>query len=276
MLKIGKFHGIFLGATIALLSMFVAQYILSAGQNKNAQAHAISPTPKTSSLTPTPTSTITPAPQKTLTFRTSASGNGIFSDGVSVTLPTNIQAGDLLIAVAGTNGPKTSWYTPAGWTFGTNSNSIDTQGLFWWWKVADGSEAGQTVTFKSAQWEDGGVAVNVYQGQGAGNPIAGVGRLTKTDNDGVGNVIAAPVAGVSLGSPVNAVSLLFATWQETPATFAWPTGFGFESTASDGFASVDIAEALYSNTSDNFPGYTLSLSPAQAVVQTLQVLITVH
>lgn len=225
------------------------------------------------SSTPTPTPTVSTG--KTLTFRASAQANGIFSDGVAVTLPSNIHSGDLLIAVAGTNGPQTSWYTPAGWTYGTNSNIRDTQGLSWWWKIADGTEAGKTIIFRSSRWEDGAVAVNVYEGQVA-NPIAGVSKLTTTDNDGVGIVTSAPVAGVSLSSTITAVPLLFVSWQEDASTITWPAGFGFESTASDGFATVDVAERLQSMTTDNFQGYTLLLSPAQAIVQTLQVLIRVQ
>lgn len=218
----------------------------------------------------------TPSASPTVTYRGSTSANGVFSGtGLAITLPTNIQTGDLLIAVAGTNGAKSSWSTPTGWTQGANTNSTDTQGITWWWKVADGSEAGSRVAFRSSKYADGGVVVNVYAGANA-NPIAGVSNFTTTDNYGNGFVNAANVAGVSLNTSVTAVPLIFVSWQPDASTVTWPAGFAFESTASDGFSTVAVAESLSSMTSDTFPGYTLPISPVEAVVQTLQVLIKVQ
>lgn len=214
--------------------------------------------------------------QKTLTYRGSTSANGVFSgSGLSVTLPSNIQAGDLLVAIAGTNGPISSWSTPKGWTRGTNSNTTDTQGLTWWWKIADGSETGSTIRMKSSKYADGGVVVNVYQGATA-DPIAGVSTFATTDNYGNGYVTSAGVSGMTLGTAVTAVPLIFVSWQPNAATISWPAGFAFESTASDGYATVAVAESLSSITSKIFPGYSLPIVPAQAVVQTLQVLIRVQ
>lgn len=119
-------------------------------------------------------------------------------------------------------------------------------------KVADGTEAGTTVAFKSNKYADGGIVVNVYEGQ-VKNPIAGVSQLITTDNDGNGNVISVPVAGITTGPFVNVVPLLFVSWQETPAAIYWPTGFGFESYVSDGYASIAVSERFSSLLGNSFP-----------------------
>lgn len=248
--------------------LFAIFYVIS---NKSVVNPAVSV--HADDITPTPSPTSTP---KTLTFRTSISANGVFSgQGVRVTLPSIIQSDDLLIAVAGTNGPKSSWSTPAGWTQGANSNATDTQAIAWWWKVADGTEGGSTITLKSSRYADGGVVVNVYHGQAA-DPIAGVSNFTTTDNFGNGHVFSANVSGVTTDSTVSAVPLIFASWQPNATTVTWPNGFAFESAADDRYSFVGVGESLSSLTDTNFPGYTFSFSKGEAVVQALQVLVRVQ
>lgn len=231
--------------------------------NPAVSVHADDTTP-----TASPTTTA-----KTLTFRTSVSAQGIFNgQGMRVTLPSTIQSGDLLVAVAGTNGPKSFWSGPAGWTQGTNSNATDTQAITWWWKVADGSEGGSQAVFKSSRYADGGIVVNVYAGEAA-DPIAGVSRFTTTDNFGNGHVFTANVSGITTDNTVTAVPLIFASWQPNATTVTWPVNVTFESAADDGYSYVGVGEVLSSLTDTQFPGSTLSFSTGEAVVQTLQVLI---
>lgn len=256
---------------LLILSAILIVTSSSLATNKLFTGSALADVSVTPSVTTTPTTT-----QKTLTYRTSTSASGEFNGtGLSVKLPSSIQTGDLLIAVAGTNGPKASWSIPSGWTLGTNSNSTDTQGITWWWKVADGSDAGKTILLKSSKYADGGVVVNVYSGQ-ASNPIAGVSQFTTTDNYGNGYVSSANVSGVSVGDATAAVPLIFVSWQPNAATITWPSEFAFESTASDGYSSVAVAENLSSQTSSSFSGYSLPISPVEAVVQTLQVLVRIE
>jgi len=221
---------------------------------------------------PTPTVAV----QKSLTYRGSVNASGLFNGaGLSLTLPNTIQPGDLLIAVAGTNGPVSSWVAPTGWTQGQNSGSSDAEGLTWWWKIADGTEAGTSITLQSSSYADGGAVVNVYAGEAA-NAIAGVSSLTTNDNFGNGHVTSANVGSVSLDNTVTAVPLILASWQPNMTTVSFPEGFGFESAADDGYSFVAVGEAYSSLTTNNFPGYSVSFFPGQAVVQTLQVLVNVQ
>lgn len=213
---------------------------------------------------------------KTLTFRTSTQANGLFNGaGLTVPLSSDIYRGDLLIAVAGTNGNVSSWTTPAGWTPGTDTSSPNAQGLMWWWKIADGSEAGSTITLQSSSYADGGAVVNVYEGQAA-NPIVAVSSLTTSDNYGVGHVTSAGVAGISLDNSITAVPLILASWQPYYSNITSPSGFSFNSTATDGYSYVGVWESYFGQTTNNFPGYTLSFSTGEAVVQALQVLVNVQ
>lgn len=263
-----KLTGTFFKVAILSLSVILFIETLTITNTRFASVRAHADTVNT----PTPTTAV----EKSLTFIGSTKASGVFSGaGLSVALPENIQTGDLLIAVAGTNGPKSAWSVPTGWTLGVNSDSTDTQGITWWWKMANGNEAGTQVVFRSSKYADGGAVVNVYHGQ-AVSPIAGVSAFTTSDNFGNGFVTSANISGVTLGSEEAAVPLIFASWQESNAAIGWPSGFAFESTASDGFSTIAVAEKLTSLTTTTFPGYTLPISPAQAVVQTLQVLIRVQ
>ena len=208
-----------------------------------------------------------------VTLIASAAANGNFGAGVKIKIPT-VQAGDLLIAVAGTNGSPASWTTPTGWNVGANAGHPDGQGLNWWWKIAASTDSGTTVTLKASSYTDGGGVVLDYRGA-SGSPIQAVSALATNDNGGNGKVTSAQFNGVSWSGLATVVSLLLMSWQPTNATVTWPAGYTLQATANDGFGFVTVGANLTSQTVSSLSAQTSTLSASQAVVPTLQLAILV-
>ena len=204
----------------------------------------------------------------------STSANGNFGAGVRLTIPATTQAGDLLIAVAGTNGSPSSWTTPTGWTAGAGSGHPDGQGLNWWWKIATSADAGATVTLKASSYADGGGVILDYRGASA-TPIQAVSAMTTNDNFGDGRVTSAQFAGASWSGSANVVSLLLMSWQPANATVTWPTGYSLQATANDGYGFVTVGANLTTQSVSSLPAQVATLSASQAVVPTLQLAIRV-
>lgn len=203
----------------------------------------------------------------------SSTANGDFGGGVSIKLPT-VQAGDLLIAIAGSNGFPSSWTTPVGWNVGANAGDPDGQGLNWWWKIATGSESGATVTLKSSSYADGGGVILAYRGA-ATAPIKAVSALATNDNDGQGEVTSAQFNGASWSGSANVVSLLFTSWQPTSTTVNWPASYALQATANDGYGYVAIGANLTPQTVTSLSAQAATLSASQAIMPTLQIAILV-
>ena len=208
-----------------------------------------------------------------MTLVGSSTANGNFGAGVKITVPT-VQAGDLLIAAAGTNGSPASWTTPPGWTAGTNSGHPDGQGLNWWWKIATSADSGATITLKAASYADGGSIVLDYRGASA-SPILAVSALATNDNGGNGHVTSAQLNSVSWSGTSSVVSLLLMSWQPANATVAWPAGFSTQATANDGYGFVMAGANLTTQSLSSLSAQTATLSASQAVVPTLQIAIVV-
>ncbi|HZR39500.1 MAG TPA: choice-of-anchor D domain-containing protein [Ktedonobacteraceae bacterium] len=203
----------------------------------------------------------------------SATANGDFGGGVDIKIPS-VQAGDLLIAVAGTNGSPSSWTTPTGWNVGAGAGQPDGQGLNWWWKIASGSESGTTLTLKASSFADGGGVVLVYRGAAA-TPIEAVSALGTNDNGGNGDVTSAQFNAVSWNSSASVVSLLLMSWQPVNATVNWPAGYTLQATDNDGYSSVMVGANLTAQTASSLGAQTATLSVSQAVVPTLQIAVLV-
>jgi hypothetical protein len=192
---------------------------------------------------------------------------------VNVKVPAD-QSGDLLIAVAGTNGAPSSWTTPAGWNVGANSAHPSGQGLNWWWKVANGSEGGTNLTLKSSSYADGGGVVLDYRGTAA-SPIAAVGSLATNDNGGVGNVTKPTFNGASWSASTKVVNLLLMSWQPSATSVGWPSGFSQQATANDGFGFVAVGANLAPQSTTSLASRTAALSVAEDIVPTLQLAVAV-
>lgn len=203
-----------------------------------------------------------------------ASANGNFGGGIGIKLPASVQAGDLLIAVAGTNGSPSSWTTPTGWTVGTGGAHPDGQGLNWWWKIATSGDVGAKVTLKSASWADGGGLVLDYRGASA-TPVQAVSAMTTNDNGGNGGVTSAQVAGASWSGPTSVVSLALMSWQPASATITWPSGYSLQGMATDTYGFVAVGANLTAQSVSSLPSLTATFSTSQAVIPTLQVAIRV-
>jgi hypothetical protein len=203
----------------------------------------------------------------------SASANGNFGAGVKITIPT-VAAGDLLIAVAGTNGSPNSWTTPAGWTAGTGSGQPDGQGLNWWWKIASGTDSGTAVTLKASSYADGGGVVLDYRGASA-SPILAVSTLAVNDNGGVGDVTSATFNSVTWTGTDSVVSLLLMSWQPVNAVVSWPAGYSAQATANDGYSFVAVGANLTPVSVSSLSAEKVTLSVSQAVVPALQIAVLV-
>jgi hypothetical protein len=188
-------------------------------------------------------------------------------------IPT-VQTGDLLIAVAGTNGTPASWTTPTGWTAGTNSGHPDGQGLNWWWKIASATNSGTSVTLKSASWADGGGVLLDYRGAVA-TPMQAVSTLATNDNGGIGGVKSATVNGVSWTGSATVADLVLMSWQPNNTTVGLPAGYTMQATANDGFGFVMAGANLTPQTVSSLSAQTATLSAAEDVVPTLQIAIRI-
>ena len=241
------------------------------------------PTPQDPSPTPTPTLTLTPKPQDpiqtpgtgSLTFINSADAKGNFGGGVSITIPAGVQPGDLLIAAAGTNGTPAAWTTPTGWNKGAGSGTTQSQGLNWFWKIANGTEGGTKVKLKASVYSDGGGIIAVYRGESSASAIAGVSSLATNVYWDSSKGMSAKVNGVSLAGTTSVVPLILTSWQSGNATISWPSGFVDKAGATDGYGHVEIGEILSSVSTNNLSSQTLNFSAAQAVTQTLQIAVRV-
>ncbi len=214
---------------------------------------------------------VTPTTGMTLTGSSTAKGN--FSAGVSIKIP-GVQAGDLLIAAAGSNGSPASWTTPTGWTAGAGGGHPDRQGLNWWWKIATNADSGATVTLRAASYADGGGIVLAYRGASA-SPILAVSALATNDNGGHGHVTSAQFNGVSWSGATSVVSLLLVSWQPARERIIWPTGFVAQATATDGYSYVAAGANLAVQAGSSLSAQTATLPVAQATVPTLQIAIQV-
>ncbi|MGO8948434.1 MAG: hypothetical protein ACLQUY_12400, partial [Ktedonobacterales bacterium] len=212
-------------------------------------------------------------PSQGLSLIGSSTANGNFGAGVKITVPT-VQAGDLLIAVAGTNGSPNTWTTPSGWTAGSGSGPPDGQGLNWWWKVATGTESGTSITLQASSYADGGGVILDYRGASA-SPILAVSALTTNDNGGDGGVTSVQFAGVSWSGSDSVASLLLMSWQPTSTAITWPAGYAAQATATDGYGYVAIGADLASQQATSLSTESDTLSASQAVVPALQIAVLV-
>lgn len=202
-----------------------------------------------------------------------STANGDFGGGVSIRIPT-VQAGDLLIAVAGSNGNPSSWTTPTNWTAGANGGHPDDQGLNWWWKIATSADSGATISLKASSYADGGGIILAYRGASS-SPIKVVSTLATNDNGGSGFVTSAQFNSVSWSGSTSVVSLLLMSWQPTAATVTWPTGYTLQATATDGYGYVAAGANLTAQSAASLSAQTATVSTSQAVVPTLQIALIV-
>jgi hypothetical protein len=200
-----------------------------------------------------------------------SSANGNFGSGIRLNIPT-VQAGDLLIAAAGTNGSPATWTTPSGWTAGANGGHPDGQGLNWWWKIASAADSGTSVTLRSSSWADGGGILLDYRGAIA-TPIQAVSVLTTNDNGGNGGVTSATFSGVSMSGSASVAVLLLMSWQPVRTTVTLPGGYIVQATATDTYGFVMAGASLTPQTVSSLGALTATFSSSEAVVLTLQIAV---
>jgi PKD repeat protein len=94
--------------------------------------------------------TAAPAATGNATFRAAASANGN-TTGSTVTVPTSVQAGDVMVLVTTTNNTTGTVTGPAGWTLldGATNGGTDTQSHLWT-RIATAADAGSNATVTSS------------------------------------------------------------------------------------------------------------------------------
>jgi hypothetical protein len=169
---------------------------------------------------------------------TPTTGSGTVASGgnLTVTKVTGVQQGDLMIVVAGMNGPAggATWAKPTGWTQELNfQGNLMPMPLFY--KLAGASEGTSYNFVPTASGSvDGGWGMVALRGVDQATPVLG----HSAEFDQGGNSTSMTANSVSWAGAANAISVIFMTWQTSAATVTWPSGWdsttnGFS--ANDGF-----------------------------------------
>lgn len=207
--------------------------------------------------------------------------NVTFINSLDVTLPSSIQAGDLLLGVSVSENHADTPAPPSGWTtldlqgFGTSDLSQD---ILVAYKVAEASDAGATVTWT---YNPGGVRsvvvhIAVYRGVDATTPIAAWAKTGKQ----TGSSITCPSVTVSSARSGSAVVRLLSGRDGGATTFAsgltqrfsdaggngiFPNRNAAADAPWDGSATVNASTVTLANSTVGMAAYTLVLNAAPAV-----------
>ncbi|MCW4466160.1 PKD domain-containing protein [Glutamicibacter sp. MNS18] len=104
-----------------------------------------------------------PEPGNNVSFVTSAANSGtVTASNHSVSIPSSVQEGDLMIAVLSTNNGSTSLTAPNGWDTRADASTNGMNGAIYS-KVATASDAGSTVTVSSSDFVRGSLVLSVYR-----------------------------------------------------------------------------------------------------------------
>ena len=199
-----------------------------------------------------------------------------FINSLNVTLPSSIQAGDLLLGVSVSENHADTPAPPSGWTtldlqgFGTSDLSQD---ILVAYKVAEASDAGATVTWT---YDPGGVRsvvvhIAVYRGVDATTPIAAWANTGKQ----TGSSITCPSVTVSSARSGSAVVRLLSGRDGGATTFAsgltqrfsdaggmgiFPSRNAAADAPWDGSATVNASTVTLANSTVGMAAYTLVLN----------------
>jgi len=206
------------------------------------------------------------SPPAQITRRAQATGAGT-SSGASITIPTQVVAGDVIVVVAATSSSSATFSTPAGWTRIAGSKAVDFNSAAWY-RVAQAADAGTSVAFPSSSatdyWTIGLVA------------YAGVSNLTPIDvfatsapTTQVQSVTPGPVAPSAPGEMI--VSFAAAdvsplrTWTEDAGTELFdvqPTNLTLVANEQLQGAATPVSRTLtISGLPQELAGYILALKP---------------
>jgi len=111
--------------------------------------------------------TVTRPPLASVAFR-AATGANVNSTTARVTVPAEVQAGDLLVLISTTNNTTGVVTGPAGWTLVSSgvSTGTDTSSLLWS-KVATAADAGSTAIITNAVTSKMALQLSAYSGGGS-------------------------------------------------------------------------------------------------------------
>lgn len=165
------------------------------------------------SMVDSPTNVIPSLPQGIPSGYISYSVNQNNGTNINVSVPSNISAGDLLVAFGTTDSGDGTWGAPAGWTIALDQGSGATVDMFVAYKTATSSES--TYTFTNSLSAKHTVQVAAFRGVSWGG-------LSSTDFAFSAGAVTAP----ALTSTVNNSIILTAfSCANNAVTFATPSGF---------------------------------------------------
>jgi len=202
-------------------------------------------------------------------------------DGVTITKPTGLAVGDMLVAGITTVGTSTALETPSGWTAVNELQHISGNNNFWYGtysKIADsGDVAASNFTFRnSADGAMGGILIRIS------NPINGepsydvVGRDTTGDSTPTFTAAGTPITAdsllIALYSLFDAPTITYSSYNSTPsktwteiAEYTWVVG-GYDPVISAAWANATNVDEITQY------GATLSNTPSVNVVGALLII----
>lgn len=161
----------------------------------------------------------------TLTPTTAGTTTGTYSGSASfsVTEPSGVQPGDLLLIVGGFNtGGVVTWTPPTGFsTYHNNPGDSNSTALVIFYRVADGTEA-SSFTVTTSRFIDGGYGCIAIRNIDQTTPIIAISADYNTGGTGTSSFTA---NSVTLGGTYDAVSLLLSTGQAGATTLTYPSGW---------------------------------------------------
>lgn len=149
----------------------------------------------------------------------------------TVTYPTNVVAGDLLVMFVGYDGTGTVNANAAGWLIIENwSNGTGAVRMAALGKVADGSESGTFTLSSSASEQGRWCAMRIPVGTHFGNASVSFNVFGNPTQDEEGTS-AAPTGGASLnaGSARDYLWIVGFAWDSTPTWVSDPSGYTYRS-----------------------------------------------
>jgi hypothetical protein len=117
-----------------------------------------------------------------IAFRASAESH-VTSGSLTITVPTNVQAGDLLVLAAGLNNGGNAaydWVTPSGWTRRDDRSVGSNLYAALYVKTAVSGDVGSTITLASATTGKSCVILAAYSGVDQSAPVDVVSGLSET------------------------------------------------------------------------------------------------
>lgn len=103
------------------------------------------------------------------------------TDNLTITKPTSLASGDMMVAICGVNGRAANFTAPAGWSTLFTSNDGSNYGIRAFWKIADAGDASAT-DFSFSIATAGGDGLIGWIVRATGSSFTGTGNFVSTSD----------------------------------------------------------------------------------------------